>query len=456
MNKLLLAILICFWAIGLMAQNNVGIGTTTPNQSSILDLTSTDKGFLAPRMTTVQRTAIAAPAPGLLIFDTDFGCYYYYNGAWNSLCSAIGPTGPQGITGQTGATGNTGVTGITGATGNTGLQGITGPTGATGITGATGATGATGITGPTGATGVTGPGTICPAASAGYLTMFTSASDMCNSVVYQSGNNIGVNTTTPTVAMQINATDAIGIPTGTTAQQPGGAPTGAIRYNTTLGVVEVFNGTCWQNINTPPIGATYVQWYSAADPNTIYPCTQWVATDINNGQFIRATGGLANVASGGALTGTTQNDAVEDHTHTVAGTINGAGVLTTSSAGAHNHTGATGNVVASAATGYYIPFDDNTSSCSFDNGTGGGDVSLNSTPSTGFPWNGQGTAGNFMGQMNNLLNHTHTISTDGAHTHTVPDHTHTFSLTAGTITTGNNANETRPTNVAVVFWRRVN
>jgi hypothetical protein len=37
---------------------NVGIGTSTPNQSSILDLTSTSKGILIPRMTTTERNAI--------------------------------------------------------------------------------------------------------------------------------------------------------------------------------------------------------------------------------------------------------------------------------------------------------------------------------------------------------------------------------------------------------------
>ena len=41
---------------------NVGIGTSTPNTSSILDITSTDKGFLIPRMTTSQRDAITSPA----------------------------------------------------------------------------------------------------------------------------------------------------------------------------------------------------------------------------------------------------------------------------------------------------------------------------------------------------------------------------------------------------------
>ena len=48
----------------------VGIGTTAPDKSSVLDMTSTERGFLLPRMTTVQRGAIPSPANGLLIYNT--------------------------------------------------------------------------------------------------------------------------------------------------------------------------------------------------------------------------------------------------------------------------------------------------------------------------------------------------------------------------------------------------
>lgn len=67
--------------------SQVGIGTITPNTSSILDLTSTDKGFLLPRMTLLQKTAITTPASGLLIYQTDgTSGFYYYNGAsWTFL-----------------------------------------------------------------------------------------------------------------------------------------------------------------------------------------------------------------------------------------------------------------------------------------------------------------------------------------------------------------------------------
>ncbi|MFT6748160.1 MAG: hypothetical protein ACI9XR_000360 [Flavobacterium sp.] len=48
----------------------VVIGTVTPANSSILDLTANDKGFLTPRMTTTQRLAIALPVDGLIVYNT--------------------------------------------------------------------------------------------------------------------------------------------------------------------------------------------------------------------------------------------------------------------------------------------------------------------------------------------------------------------------------------------------
>lgn len=50
---------------------NVGIGTTTPGASSILDISSTTKGVVLPRMTQAQRKAIATPVAGMAIYQTD-------------------------------------------------------------------------------------------------------------------------------------------------------------------------------------------------------------------------------------------------------------------------------------------------------------------------------------------------------------------------------------------------
>ena len=62
--------------------------TYTANSSSMLDVKSTTKGLLIPRLTTAQRVAIITPATGLLVFDTSLNGFYYYNGsAWINLSS---------------------------------------------------------------------------------------------------------------------------------------------------------------------------------------------------------------------------------------------------------------------------------------------------------------------------------------------------------------------------------
>src|SRR6185369_11296863 len=101
----------------------VGIGTTTPDASSVLELSSNNRGVLVPRLTTSQRTGISSPANGLLVYDTNLNCFYYYNASgWTSLCSVAGPTGPTGPVGPTGLTGPTGPTG-SGATNKWDLNG---------------------------------------------------------------------------------------------------------------------------------------------------------------------------------------------------------------------------------------------------------------------------------------------------------------------------------------------
>jgi hypothetical protein len=73
-------------AVLLTASTNaqVGIGTTTPDASSALDLTSITKGFLIPRMTNQQRIDIETPAEGLMVYVTGVGdvvgSFMYYDG----------------------------------------------------------------------------------------------------------------------------------------------------------------------------------------------------------------------------------------------------------------------------------------------------------------------------------------------------------------------------------------
>lgn len=164
-TQLLTSVLFCAMSTISLAQNNVGIGTTTPDPSSALDIESIDKGILVPRMTSTQRTAIAAPAEALLVYDTDVDCFYYFVTAtgWQNLCAGgVGPAGPQGPAGAVGPQGPAGTPGVAGAqgpqgpAGTPGAAGAQGPQGPAGTPGAAGAQGPIGPIGPAGTPGVAG------------------------------------------------------------------------------------------------------------------------------------------------------------------------------------------------------------------------------------------------------------------------------------------------------------
>lgn len=89
-----LSIFTLFIANTLKAQ--VGIGTIVPNASAILDVVSTNKGVLIPRMTSTQRIAIASPAEGLAVYQTNApaGLWMFINGAWVRLASTNDLYGP--------------------------------------------------------------------------------------------------------------------------------------------------------------------------------------------------------------------------------------------------------------------------------------------------------------------------------------------------------------------------
>jgi hypothetical protein len=83
--------------------SQVAINTTgnNANSSAMLDIESTTKGMLIPRMTTTQRTAISSPASGLLVYDNTTSSFWFYNGsAWTELVA--GSTTGWKLTGNSG------------------------------------------------------------------------------------------------------------------------------------------------------------------------------------------------------------------------------------------------------------------------------------------------------------------------------------------------------------------
>ncbi len=151
----------------LSAQNNVGIGTATPDNTAILELQSSTQGILVPRMTTVQRLAIVGPAEALLVYDTNVDCFFFFKSpaGWQDMCGGTGTPGPAGPAGPQGPIGLPGTPGAAGATGPQGPQGLLGPNGPAGPIGPVGPAGATGPAGPLGPNGPAGP--VGPAGPAG-------------------------------------------------------------------------------------------------------------------------------------------------------------------------------------------------------------------------------------------------------------------------------------------------
>jgi hypothetical protein len=80
MRRIIILLFLITGINGLIAQS--GINTTTPDTSAILDVFSTNKGFLPPRLTTSQRNAITSPAAGLMIYNTTVNCLQWFNGTY--------------------------------------------------------------------------------------------------------------------------------------------------------------------------------------------------------------------------------------------------------------------------------------------------------------------------------------------------------------------------------------
>ncbi len=119
MKSLITASLLISAAILLNAQKvnaQVGIGTTSPHASAALEINSTNKGILVPRMTEANRPS--SPATGLLIYQTDNtpGFYVYNGSAWTAVSGSGSGSAQAGFTlttrsNSTWASGNPGAVG---------------------------------------------------------------------------------------------------------------------------------------------------------------------------------------------------------------------------------------------------------------------------------------------------------------------------------------------------------
>jgi hypothetical protein len=110
--KKLLVVLFALLSFEIGAAQNVGIGTPTPNANAALDITSSSKGLLIPRMDSVSRKNIPV-TNGLMVYDTTTKCFWYHDGTrwvnmppkgnnkgdvlyWNGIAWAVLPAGTSG------------------------------------------------------------------------------------------------------------------------------------------------------------------------------------------------------------------------------------------------------------------------------------------------------------------------------------------------------------------------
>lgn len=215
------------------ASGSVGIGTTTPNASAILEIQSTGKGLLIPRMTKAQREAIVAPANGLLIYQTNNAKgFYYYNGTgW----SAMGKSGNAWLTGAgvpSESTGSKDDLYLDTLSGNYYLK-----------TSSTIWTLQGNLTGPS---GLLIPGTV-----AGNTPYWDGTNWIVSSGnIFNKGENVGIGTTVPASSAKLDVsstTQGFLLPRMTTQQRNGiAAPAVGLQiYNLDTKLVEIYNGSSW-------------------------------------------------------------------------------------------------------------------------------------------------------------------------------------------------------------------
>lgn len=172
-------------SVTILQAQSVSINTDGSNAdvSAMLDVKSINKGLLIPRMTSVQRTAIASPALGLLVYDTDTKTVWAYNGAsWTNLSGGGGISFPYDQAVNVAGTAfkieniSTAIEGVTSGVSTAAVKGIATGTGGIGLSGSSSGSSGIGVLGSTSlATGVQGLNT---GTGTGVLANSTSSSGL--------------------------------------------------------------------------------------------------------------------------------------------------------------------------------------------------------------------------------------------------------------------------------------
>lgn len=220
-----------FIVFGFTAYAQIGIGTTNPAATAALDIESTTKGLLFPRLTQTQRNAITNPALGLMIFCTNCaaqGQPQFYNGtSWNSMlksASLLNGTSDPGA--NTGANDDFFI--------NTTSNQLFGPKASgswpTGIS----------MVGPSGTNGILSSG------SAAGNTPYWNGTNwvVSSSNIYNNGTNVGIGTSSPTVKFDVTGAGRFITTTlPLTLTSTNNTVYQAFKFNSTTDVGQIGNGT---------------------------------------------------------------------------------------------------------------------------------------------------------------------------------------------------------------------
>ena len=245
-----------------LAKSQVAINTdgSSPNSTAMLDVTSTSKGILVPRMTSAQRTSISSPASGLMVYDTDTKSFWYYDGGWNNIAAG---TSPLGVT-----SGGTGVATISGMIKGNGTSPYTAAIAGTDYVG--------GLANPTGTIGIAA---VNGSAATAMRSDATPALDLSISPTWTGTHtfNLGLTASGAAISLNNNSNFATNINAGTSTGAVnianGSAGGNLINIGNTTGATSVNINTGTGNFTLTAPSSTFQTNIATDDQIRILPAT---------------------------------------------------------------------------------------------------------------------------------------------------------------------------------------